>query len=168
MISAGISSLQLFCNKRYIDIYTYGDKKIPDGMPHIVPDDLFKKDYIEDLVVTKTKKLLTDENITKISREVVALSKSEGSTPELKHLKRLLRENGKATVNLIKAIENGQAIDVLAGQTEKRKAEKKSLEEQLEADSMQYPKPTVNAVRFFMERFKKRQFERREIPESPD
>ena len=51
------------------------------------------KSYIEELVITETRKLLTRDNIDKIASEVVLLCEQERNTDNLKRLKRLLKEN---------------------------------------------------------------------------
>lgn len=55
------------------------------------------KAYIEDLVIKETRKLLTKENIDRIAKEVVRLCEQEKDTDNLKRLKRLLKENERAT-----------------------------------------------------------------------
>lgn len=97
------------------------------------------KDWIEDLVVTETRKLLTTERINIIVKEVVALSKRESNSPELNRLKRLLQENGGATHNLVKALEQGQVIDVISDQIKFRQQEKRELENAIAKESAKIP-----------------------------
>ena len=112
------------------------------------------KDRLENLVVNETKALLTDENIDMIAKEVVALSKNESNTPTLKRLQKLLRENKKATTNLIKALETGQAAEIITEQIAKRQKERTEIEKQIANEKIHYPILTVQQVKFFMERFK--------------
>jgi len=114
-----------------------------------------KKDYIEDLVVIETKKLLTNENISKIAKEIVSLCEKEKDNSAVQYLKKKIKENEKATENLIKALESGQVVDVIAEQIKIRKAEKIELEKQLIQESNSFPTLTVQQIKFFMERFKK-------------
>lgn len=215
---------RILTNKRYIGVYTYGDKEIENGMPRIVSDVLYNKvqmklnknkkapaiskakaeyilttklfcghcnsmmtglsgagksgkkyyyytcvqarknkcdkkivskDWIEDLVVIETKKLLTTERINIIAKEVVDLSKRESNSAELKRLNRLLSENNKATQNLIKAIEQGQIIDMISDQIKKRQQEKQELEKAIAEESVKYPIFNVQKVRFFLYQLKK-------------
>ena len=113
-----------------------------------------RKDWLEDLVIKETKKLLTDKKIDKISKEIVAFSENERNTPVIQHLQKSLKENEKATENLIKALEQGQAVDIITERIDKRKAEHIELEKQLAKESFLYPALTIPQVKFFMERFK--------------
>ena len=113
------------------------------------------KAYIEDLVVTETRKLLTKENIDRIAKEVVRLCEQEKDTENLKRLKKLLKENERATENLFKALENGQIVDVIAERISQKKREHNELEQQILVETSSHPTPTVNEVRFFLNQFRK-------------
>ena len=113
------------------------------------------KAYIEDLVVMETRKLLTKENIDRISKEVVRLCEQEKDTDNLKRLKKLLKENERATENLFKALENGQIVDVIAERISQKKREHNELEQQILVETSSHPTPTVNEVRFFLNQFRK-------------
>ena len=63
--------------------------------------------YIEDLVVTETKNILTKENITIIAKDIVDLYNHVSNTETLKQYKSQLKKNEKAIRNLLKAIETG-------------------------------------------------------------
>jgi Recombinase. len=114
-----------------------------------------EKAYIEDLVVIETRKLLTKENIDKIANEVVKLCEKENNDGNLKRLKKLLHENEKATENLLKALDSGKIVDVIADRISQKKKEHIEIENQILYETSQHPMPTVNEVRFFMEQFKK-------------
>ena len=113
------------------------------------------KSYIEDLVITETRKLLTRDNIDKIASEVVRLCEQERNTDNLKRLKRLLKENERATENLLKALESGQLIDILAERISQKKKEHDDLERQIFMEKTQNTVPTVNEIRFFLNQFRK-------------
>jgi len=53
-----------------------------------------KASYIVGTVITKTVQILTPENIDKIARSVEALCEKERNTESLKHLNKLIQENG--------------------------------------------------------------------------
>ena len=114
-----------------------------------------RKAYIEDEVVMNVRKILTPETIENISRTVAAKSEKERNTDELKRINKLLRENEKATANLIKALEAGKAAEIISTQIEKRQAEKADLEIQLAKERLQRPQLEYNNVKFFFERFAK-------------
>ena len=113
-----------------------------------------QKIYIEDLVVERVLSALNDEYIDEIARKISDLSMKEGNTDTVKRLKRLLKENEEATANLVKAIEQGKAIDVLSAQIEKRQAEKADFETQIAREKMINPILTFDEVKFFFEKFK--------------
>lgn len=113
------------------------------------------KAYIEDLVIKETRKLLTKENIDRIAKEVVRLCEQEKDTDNLKRLKRLLKENERATENLFKALESGQIVDVIAERISQKKRERNELEQQILVETSSHPAPTVNEVRFFLNQFRK-------------
>lgn len=113
------------------------------------------KSYIEELVITETRKLLTRDNIDKIASEVVRLCEQERNTDNLKRLKRLLKENERATENLLKALESGQLIDILAERISQKKKEHDDLERQIFMEKTSNTVPTVNEIRFFLNQFRK-------------
>ena len=65
-----------------------------------------------------------------------------------------LKENESAAANLIKALESGKVVDVIAAQIEKRQAERLDLEAQLAREKMLSPDLTFDQVRFFFSKFK--------------
>ena len=119
------------------------------------PKKMVRKDYIEDLVVTETRKLLTKENIDRIAKEVVRLCEQEKDTDNLKRLRKLLKENEQATENLFKALESGQIVDVIAERISQKKQERNELERLILEETSAHPLPTVNEVRFFLNQFRK-------------
>lgn len=216
---------RILTNKRYIGVYTYRDTEIPDGLPHIVEDDLFyevqkmiakkkkaparakasedyllttklfcghckaamtgisgtsqtgnkyhyyqcvtnrrnkscdkkmvQKNYVENLVVTQTRELLTAENIDKIAAEVVALCEHEQNNDNRKRLQKLLKENEKATESLFKALESGQIVDIITDRIAQKKKEHDEIERQIILEDVQHPSPTIKDVRFFLNQFRK-------------
>ena len=113
------------------------------------------KDYIEDLVVGNTRALLSVPNINLIAKEVVRLCEQEKDTENLKRIKKLLVENEKATENLLKALESGQIVDVIAERLSQKKQEHAELERMLLEESASHPTPTLQEVRFFLNQFRK-------------
>ena len=116
---------------------------------------MVRKDFIEDLVVTETRKLLTKENIDRIAKEVVRLCEQEKDTDNLKRLRKLLKENEQATENLFKALESGQIVDVIAERISQKKQEHSELERLILEETSAHPLPTVSEVRFFLNQFRK-------------
>ena len=212
-------------NKRYIGVYTYRDKEIPDGVPRIVDDDLFwevqrimeknktaparakakvdyllttklfcgyckaamtgvsgtsktekkyhyyqcvtnrrdkscgkksvNKEYIEDLVIHQLREFLTPEVINTIAREVVDLCEKESNNGNAQRLQKLIKENEKATENLLKALESGQAVDIIAERITQKKKEHEELSYQFMVETTQHPVPSIKDIRFFLTQFRK-------------
>lgn len=212
-------------NKRYIGVYTYRDKEIPDGLPRIVDEDLFweaqrimeknkkaparakakvdyllttklfcgyckaamtgisgtskterkyhyyqcvtnrrdkscdkktvGKEYIEDLVVNRLRDFLTPDNISTIAKEVVDLCERESNNGNARRRQKLIEENEKATENLLKALESGQAVDIIADRITQKKKEHDELSLQLLLENSQHPTPSVKEIRFFLNQFRK-------------
>ena len=113
------------------------------------------KGYIEELVITETRKLLTRDNIDRIAAEVVRLCEQERNTDNLKRLKKLLKENERATENLFKALESGQLVEILAERISQKKREHEDLERQILLEEATNAVPTVNEIRFFLNQFRK-------------
>ncbi len=108
-----------------------------------------KKHEIENLVVNSVMKILTSDKIDEIAKNICDLSEKESNSDTLKRLKKLVKENAVATANLIKALENGKAVDVISAQIEKRQTEKQNLEAQIAREKIQRPKLRFDQVRFF-------------------
>jgi hypothetical protein len=114
-----------------------------------------KKEYIENFIVSKALEQLTDENIAIIAQAVTEISRKESNTHVISDLKRKLKENAKATANLIKAIESGKHIDILADQITKRKEEKENLEKMIALEKMAIDEIDEHEVKFFLQHLKK-------------
>lgn len=85
----------------------------------------------------------------------IRLCEQEKDTDNLKRLKKLLKENERATENLFKALESGQIVDVIAERISQKKRERNELEQQILLETSSHPTPTVNEVRFFLNQFRK-------------
>ena len=112
-----------------------------------------RKKYIEDKIIDETINLLTPMHIEKLARSIEKQCEKERSTSEIKRIEKLLRENIKATDNLVKALEQGKAVDIISAQIEKRQNEKTGLEAQLAKEHIQAPLLKYEQVKFFLERF---------------
>lgn len=112
------------------------------------------KEYLEDIVVKNTRALLTKSNIDLIAQEVVRLCEQEKNTDNLKHLKKQIKENEKATENLFKALESGQIVDVIADRISQKKKEHEELERLILVETTSHIMPTLQEVKFFLNQFK--------------
>ncbi len=82
-------------------------------------------------VVLECRKLLTDSNIERIAASVSAACETGPDTTSIKRIKAAIQEADKAIENLWKALETGQAADMITERIEKRQREKEELQAQL-------------------------------------
>ncbi|MFI3249391.1 MAG: recombinase family protein [Eubacteriales bacterium] len=112
------------------------------------------KDLIENVVVDSVRATLTPEYIQEIAQKIADLSLKEGNTDQLNYIQAKIKENEKATQNLVKAIEQGTAIELLSAQIQKRQEEKELLEVELAKEKIQSPQLTAKEIAFFMDKFR--------------
>jgi DNA invertase Pin-like site-specific DNA recombinase len=108
------------------------------------------KDFIEDTVVKMARAQLTNENIAIIAAAVVEECEKEKDNPNMRRLAGLLRENEKATNNLLNAIEQGQGLDLLTKRLEQKQQEREELEKEVAAETKNYVDLTASEIRFFL------------------
>lgn len=92
---------------------------------------IVSKSYIEDRVVNECLKMLTEEKIRFIAKKVAEECAKSPDNLTAKALKKAIREADTAIENLWKAIEQGQAVEMLTERLNKRMVEKAELEAQL-------------------------------------
>ena len=85
------------------------------------------KQKIEDRVVLECRKLLTDNNIEKIALAVAAACEADYDSSAIKCIKAAIQEADAAIENHWKALERGQAVNMITERIEKRKWEKDEL-----------------------------------------
>jgi DNA invertase Pin-like site-specific DNA recombinase len=111
------------------------------------------KDYIEDLVIDECRKLLTDKNINKIAKEVVAVCEAEKDTTNLRRLKNLLSENERKQKNLMDAIMECDISSLrkkLSLQAPELEKEHARIEKEIALEEKNYPTLTVPKIKFFL------------------
>lgn len=116
-----------------------------------------KKEYIENYVVDECRKLLTDENINKIAKEVVKLCEQEKDQSELKRLNKLLKENERKRNNIINAIAECDIDTVRKSLYEHISVledERKNLEKQISVENMAQINITESEIKFFLSHLK--------------
>lgn len=114
-----------------------------------------RKEYIEDMIVSKCRSLLTDENIQIIAKEVAAVCAADYDGSLLKSLRVKLKEVEKAIDNLLAALESGQATDVITTRISQRTAEKKELERQIAIEVKAQTPIDEKEILFFLYALKK-------------
>jgi DNA invertase Pin-like site-specific DNA recombinase len=119
---------------------------------------IVNKQAIEDRVVSECRKLLTDSNIKKIAEAVDAACKADYDNPEEKRIKRLIKETDKAIENLWKALEHGQAVDMITERIKMREKEKKELQGQLAIEISKHVILTEPQIKAFLYSLKRGKF----------
>ena len=109
------------------------------------------KEYIENRVVEECLKLLTPENIAFIAKMVAEECSKDPDNLTIRELKKSIREAEQAIENLWRAIEQGQAVDMLSDRLTARQEEKKRLEEQLAIEENKRVHLTEPQIRAFLD-----------------
>ena len=113
------------------------------------------KEGIENRVVTECRKMLTDSNIEKISKAVEAACKSDNNNSAIKRLKAAIKEADNAIENLWKALESGQAVEMITERIARRKQEKEDLEAELAIEMGKEVNFTASQIEAFLNSLKK-------------
>jgi len=113
------------------------------------------KQAIEDRVVSECRKLLTDNNIKKIAGAVDATCKADYDSSAIKRIKEAIQEADRAIENLWKALERGQAIDMITERINQRKQEKEQLQGQLAIETGKQIVFTAPQIEAFLYSLKK-------------
>lgn len=113
-----------------------------------------QKDYIENIVVNKTKKVLTDNNIQKIAKEVVKLSGKQNNRSTINYLNKQVKKAENEILNLLKVLESGKISDLIITRIEEKKKEKEKLEKQIRIEEMKIPNITEEKVIKFLQYFR--------------
>lgn len=108
------------------------------------------KQKIEDRVVLECHKLLTDSNIEKIALAVAAACEADYDSSAIKRIKAAIQEADVAIENLWKALERGQAVDMITERIGKRKREKDELQGQLAIEMGKQVTFTAPQIKVFL------------------
>ena len=117
-----------------------------------------RKEFIEELVIAECRKLLTDENIDRIAREIVAISKQEGEFPLLRQMRKQLADNERKKKNLLSAVTECD-IDIVRKSLYEQLAiieqEGADLEFQIAKEMAGQVRLTVPEIKFFLKDLRK-------------
>lgn len=117
-----------------------------------------QKNYIEDLIVEQTRKILTDENINRIANEVVNLANKEKNNATLKRLTTLLKENEKQRANLfdsLKICEIDSVKKSIFEEINKMEIERARIKDDIAIEESQQIKLTTGQVKYFLIQLKR-------------
>ena len=116
------------------------------------------KNYLEDLVVSECRKILTAENINKIASEVAALCERERDTSPLRHLRKQLRENERQRANLLDSLKICDIDSVkrsIIAEISKMETAYASMEKEIVVEQAQYVRFSEPQIKFFLSQLKK-------------
>ncbi|MEC0227353.1 zinc ribbon domain-containing protein [Paenibacillus alba] len=112
-----------------------------------------RKESVENMVVQHCRSFLTDENIKKITQEVVKVFNEENDEAEIKRLNKLIKENERKQNNLVSAISEcdlESARQAFYGQLTKLDSDKKQIEQQLASIKLSRDELTESEIKFFL------------------
>ena len=113
-----------------------------------------RKEWLEDLVVAETMKLIQDDAvIDAIVAEVMELQDQENTTLPL--LEKQMREVENGIENMLNAIQAGVLTNSTKSRLEKLEAQQKELEVRIAEEKIARPRLRENQVRFWLTRFRK-------------
>ena len=113
-----------------------------------------KKDWIEDLVVSETMKMVMDDNaIEAIVAMLMELQEQENVNLPL--YERQLRETDQGIQNLLNAIQQGILTKSTKGRLEELEAAKEELETKIACEKLARPKISAEFMTFWLHRFRK-------------
>ena len=113
-----------------------------------------RKEWLEDLVVAETMKLIQDDAvIDAIVAEVMELQDQENTTLPL--LEKQMREVENGIENVLNAIQAGVLTNSTKSRLEKLEAQQKELEVRIAEEKIARPRLSENQVRFWLTRFRK-------------
>ena len=113
-----------------------------------------RKEWLEDLVVAETMKLIQDDAvIDAIVAEVMELQDQENTTLPL--LEKQMREVENGIENMLNAIQAGVLTNSTKLRLEKLEAQQKELEVRIAEEKIAKPRLSENQIRFWLTRFRK-------------
>ncbi len=109
-----------------------------------------QKDWIENKVYTLALAQLTDENIAKIAKAVVAACEKEKAGGDYKRLEKMRKDNEKQTANLIEALKYGKATETILAELAKLEEAHGEIERQLIMEKSRSLDLTEEEIVFFL------------------
>lgn len=116
-----------------------------------------RKDLIENLVVSKCLEMLTDDNISKIAKEIIKENKKDNDNANIKYIKKQMNKNQQQQANLIESLSMCNIDTVrksIFDKIEKLQIAYSELEKELSIERLKNIELTENDILFFLNRFK--------------
>ena len=114
----------------------------------------FRKQWLEDLVVTEATDMLSDDRVIDAIVSMVMVLQDQENT-SLPLLERQLQEADSAIENLLNAIQQGILTRSTKTRLEELEASRDNLEAQIALEKMAKPRITEAQVRYFLKHFRK-------------
>lgn len=118
-----------------------------------------QKDYIENIVIEKTRNILTDEHINEIANTVYELAQKElNDNTNLKRLTKQLKDNEKQNKNLIDSLKMCTVDSIrqsIFDEIQVMEQQHKEIEKALLLESMQNVDITIPEIKFFLNEMRK-------------
>ena len=114
----------------------------------------FRKQWLEDLVVTEAMDMLSDDRVIDAIVSMVMVLQDQENT-SLPLLERQLQEADSAIENMLNAIQQGILTRSTKTRLEELEASRDNLEAQIALEKMAKPRITEEQVSFFLKRFRK-------------
>ncbi len=129
-------------------------RKSPETGKRLCDKEPVPKKWIEDLAINKCREMLSPKNISKISKAVAGAYKKETQNFKLEHLLKEKREIEKVIENLIKALEQGNAADLITKRIQQKREELEEIEKQIFKEQQTQFILTETQIKFFLESLK--------------
>ena len=129
-------------------------RKSPETGKRLCDKEPVPKIWIEDLAINKCREVLSPKNIDKIAKAVAGTYKKETQNFKLEHLLGEKRETEKVIENLIKALEQGNAADLITKRIQEKRNELEEIEKQIFKEQQNQFILTEAQIRFFLESLK--------------
>lgn len=117
-----------------------------------------RKEYIEDIVVRECRKQLTDDNISRIAKEVMKIFKKEDENVNLKSLEKKLLQNERKHNNIMEAIADCDDRTIrqsFFAQVKKLEEERENIEIEIAHEQKKRPKQMSEShIKFFLNSLK--------------
>lgn len=116
-----------------------------------------RKDLIEDLVVSKCLEMLTDDNISKIAKEIIKENKKDNDNANTKYIKKQMNKNQQQQANLLESLSMCNIDTVrksIFDKIEKLQIAYSELEKELSVERLKNIELTESDILFFLSRFK--------------
>ena len=169
---------KMLTNRRYIGEYKFKDIVVEDGIPAIIPKDLFEsvnkkleanrkkparkkspdeysvqKDMIEDLVIEQIQNIIqSDSVINQIADKIIETQGEEDNLVAL--LKHQLAKAKSGIDNLMNAIEKGIITETTKSRLVELEKRKKDIEVRLASEAVKKPILTREQIVFLLQRFR--------------